>query len=411
MNAPVMRRTTCRLCNSADLHKILFFGETPLANAFRLPSDTSPEVFAPLVVNMCGRCKLVQLRDVVDPSVLFRNYLYVSGTSVSFVAHFAAYAKSVAERFKLTNDSLVVDIGSNDGVLLSQFKELGTKILGVDPAEDIATQASARGIPTVAAFFTSDVATEIEKTHGKASIITANNVFAHTDDVMLFASTVRELLQEDGVFIFEVQYLKDLVEKNLFDIVYHEHLCYYHLMPLIPFFDKLGMRVFDVERVETHGGSIRVFVGHTSGPHERAESVARMLESEKELGRVETYQRFAKRIKENGTKLRALLTELKKNGKRIVGYGAPAKATTLCYAFGIDSSLLDFIVDDSSLKQGRLMPGTHIPIRAANALYEERPDYCLILAWNFAGEIMRAHEKFKASGGSFILPVPEVRIV
>ncbi|HEY4501198.1 MAG TPA: class I SAM-dependent methyltransferase [Candidatus Paceibacterota bacterium] len=405
-------RTDCRLCGSTDLVEVLSFGETPLANAYRTHADLDkPELFAPLVVNMCNTCKLVQLRDVVDPEALFRNYLYVSGTSPVFVAHFAEYAKTVAERFSLTEDSFVVDVGSNDGVLLSHFKKLGMKILGIDPAQNIAAEATRNGVSTIAEFLTPETARSIAEGHGKASIITANNVFAHTDDVVGFMESVKELLRPDGVFIFENQYLKDLIEKNLFDMIYHEHLCYYHLTPLVPFFRRFGLKVFDVERVPTHGGSIRVYVGWGDGPHKISENVEKIMSEETVLNSISTYRPFVERIDVIGNKLRSLLEGFRSEGKRVVGYGAPAKATTLCYALGIDGRTLEYIVDDSPMKQGLYMPGTHIPIKAPEALYADRPDYCIILAWNFADSIVTNHRRFKEKWGVFILPVPEPRIL
>ena len=405
-------RTDCRLCGSTDLTEVLSFGETPLANAYLSQGDLDkPELFAPLVLNACNACKLVQLRDVVDPRVLFSRYLYVSGTSPVFVAHFADYAKKVVQRFLLKQDSLVVDIGSNDGVLLSHFKKEGMQILGIDPAENIAAEATKNGIPTIAKFFTPATALAIAAERGKASILTANNVFAHTDDVAGFVEAVKLLLAKDGVFIFEVQYLKDLIEQNLFDIFYHEHLCYYHLTPLVPFFERLGLRIFDVERVKTHGGSIRVYVGWADGPHATAGRVEELCLAETELNTTATYTAFAKRISAAGEKLRAVLAGYKARGKRVVGYGAPAKATTLCYAFGIDGSMLEYIVDDSPLKQGLYMPGTHIPIKPSGALYAGTPGCCLILAWNFADSIVKNNQLFIKNGGIFISPVPEPRVL
>lgn len=405
-------RSDCRLCGSTDLVQVLSFGETPLANAYLSSADLGkPELFAPLVVNACNACKLVQLRDVVDPKVLFSNYLYVSGTSPVFVAHFAEYAKTVAERFALTKDSFVVDVGSNDGVLLSHFKKLGMKILGIDPAENIAAEARKNGIPTQATFFTPKTARDIAAEHGKASIITANNVFTHTDDVVGFVESVKELLRPEGVFIFENQYLKDLIEENLFDMIYHEHLCYYHLTPLVPFFKRRGLRIFDVEHVPTHGGSIRVYVGRENGPHKTSGKVQNILDGESALNTVSTYHSFAKRIDAIGKKLHSLLGEFHRQGKRIVGYGAPAKATTLCYALGVDGGMLEYIVDDAPMKQGLHMPGTHIPIRAPDTLYTDTPGVCLILAWNFADSIVKNHQPFIENGGVFIVPVPEPRIL
>ncbi|MFA6006944.1 MAG: class I SAM-dependent methyltransferase [Candidatus Paceibacterota bacterium] len=408
----VHARSDCRLCGSPDVVQVLSFGETPPANAYLAPADLdTPELFAPLVVNACKSCKLIQLRDVIDPEVLFGNYLYVSGTSPVFVAHFADYAKTVAQRFSLSGDSLVVDVGSNDGVLLSHFKKEGTKILGIDPAQNIAKEATKNGIPTIAKFFTPETARGIVAKHGKASIITANNVFAHTDDVVGFVESVKELLLPEGVFIFENQYLKDLIEQNLFDMIYHEHLCYYHLTPLVPFFQRLGLRIFDVEHVPTHGGSIRVFVGREGGPHKTSERVQQMQDTESALNTVSTYYAFAERIDAIGKKLRSLLEDFRREGKRVVGYGAPAKATTLCYALGIDGNMLEYIVDDSKMKQGLYMPGTHIPIKASDTLYTDKPDYCLILAWNFADSIVKNHQRFKKNGGVFILPVPTPSIL
>jgi len=404
-------RTDCRLCGSTKLVEVLSFGDTPLANAYRASDDTSPELFAPLTVTACRNCHLVQLRDVVDPELLFGNYLYVSGTSPVFVAHFAEYAHTVAKRFALSKDSLVVDVGSNDGTLLAQFKNEGTKVLGIDPAENLAAEATKRGIPTTAAFFTPETARALAKKHGRAAIITANNVFAHTDNVAGFVESVKELLAPEGVFVFEAQYLKDLVEKNLFDMVYHEHLCYYHLTPLIPFFERLGLTLFDVEHVPTHGGSIRVYVGWANGPYAISERVGQMREAETMLNDLSTYRALAGRIKAIGEKVRSLIEEFRRRGKRIAGYGAAAKATTLCYALGIDGSMLEYIVDDSPLKQGLSMPGTRIPIRPSTMLYENPPAYCLIIAWNFADSIMKTHERFVKEGGFFILPVPEPRLI
>lgn len=408
----VRARRTCRLCGSHDLVEVFSFGTTPMANAYLTKKNLKTrELHAPLVVNACKTCKLIQLRDVVNPEVLFSNYLYVSGTSPVFVAHFADYAKTVSERFYLTKDSLVIDVGSNDGVLLSHFKKLGMQILGIDPAENIARDATKRGLTTLVRFFTPETARVAAATYGKASVITANNVFAHTDNVAGFVEAVKELLLPDGVFIFEVQYLKDLIEKNLFDMVYHEHLCYYHLTPHLPFFKGLDMRVFDVERVPTHGGSIRVYVGWDKGPHKTSARVQHMLDSESELNRTPIYHAFAKRITNAGKKLRAMLADFRRQGKRVVGYGASAKATTLCYALGIDGTTLEYIVDDSPLKQGLYMPGTHIPIKSPDVLYTDKPDVCLILAWNFADSIVGNHQQFIKNGGVYILPVPEPRIL
>lgn len=408
----VQEKTECRFCGGHNLQTVWSFATTPPANSYLLPEEIGKkEVMAPLVVARCEDCFLVQLKHVVDPKVLFANYLYVSSTSPSFVAHFEEYATHLIDRFSLNKDSLVVDVGSNDGVLLKPLQQKGVKVLGIEPAKNIAEQANKEGIETIAQFFGPTLAREIKAEKGPATIITANNVFAHTDDIPFFVEAVKELLAPDGIFVFEVQYLKDLIEKNLFDIVYHEHLYYYHITPLRQFFEKMGMEIFDVEHVPVHGGSLRVFVQKKGGSHTISPTVEQMINAETALNTPAPYTAFAERITQNKKALTSMLHALKEADNSIVGFGAPAKATTLLYTFGIDANILEFIVDDSAFKQGRVMPGSHIPIVGPEALYKENPDYCLILAWNFAEPIMKNHGRFTKQGGKFIIPVPTPRIV
>lgn len=403
-------RDDCRMCGSRKLTKILSFGETPLANAYLKPDEVGkPEPFAPLDVYHCEDCHLVQLRDVVSPHVLFDRYLYLSSTSPTFVQHFIELARKLVRKFNLSVNSLVVDVGSNDGIMLKPFLKRDIRVVGIEPAQNIADMANAEGIYTIARYFTPDVAQQVRDEKGAAAIITAHNVFAHTDSVEAFTDAVKILLAEDGVFIFEVQYLADLIAKNLFDIVYHEHVCYYHVHPLVSFFDRHGMEVFNVERIPTHGGSIRVYVQRKGGPYKKKRVVTNILSEELLLGlnTVKTYEQFSIRIEKNKKTLHGILNDIKDRGKRIVGYGAPAKATTLCYAFDITGDILEYIVDDDvKIKQGMLMPGTHIPIVPPEKLYEDEPDCCLILAWNFAQPIMKKHKRFIKQGGKFIIPVP-----
>lgn len=409
------------------------FGLTPLANNYVGQHELGlEEPVAPLDVYYCEDCHLVQLRDVVDPDLLFRHYLYVSSTSASFVKHFEEYAKMLIKNQELRSKNLVVDVGSNDGVLLKPLQKAGIRVLGIDPAENVAAMANAAGIPTLAAYFTPDVVRALKAQHGPADVISANNVFAHTDDIHTFVAAVKELLAPDGVFVFEVQYLKDLVEKNLFDIVYHEHTNYYHLTPLTTYFEQQGMRMFDVERVPVHGGSVRVFVSRkaASGSHalrQQTDRLQNLLEEEEAAGlnTIAPFQALAGRIEHNRQKLRTLIDKIKADGKTIAGYGAPAKATTLMYAFGLSGEDISFIVDDAPLKQGRFMPGTHVPILHPDDLYGKgphyapptggatrgTPDYCVIMAWNFAEPIMKAHARFAETGGKWIVPVPEPRVI
>lgn len=411
----ITRRSVCRMCGGSRLTQVWSFGETPLANSYLQPDEAGvrDEVVAPLDVYYCQGCHLVQLLDIVSPHALFDHYLYVSSTSPTFVKHFEDYANTLMKRFALTEHDLVVDVGSNDGILLTPLQKAGVRVLGIDPAKNVAAQANRAGIVTVPEYFTPEVARRVREAEGPARIISANNVFAHTDVIDVFVSAVKELLTTDGVFVFEVQYLGDLIEKNLFDIVYHEHVAYYSVHPLIPYFKKHGLEVFDVERVAAHGGSIRVFVQHRGGLQVKTERLRELLALEHRYGltTLKPYRAFADRIGQNKVKLQDLLMSIKKHGKKIVGYGAPAKATTLLSVFGLNGSVIDFIIDDSPLKQGMVMPGTHIPIVSSDRLYDQEVHYCILLAWNFAESIMKNHQRFSEQGGHFIVPVPEPKII
>ncbi len=409
-----MRRGTCRLCGGARLGLVLSLAPTPPANAF-VPTEALDRVqpTIPLDVFLCQDCCHAQLLDVVDPAVLFENYVYVSGTSPVFVRHFENYADVILARFAPAAGSLVVDIGSNDGTLLGFFQRAGMRVLGVDPARDIARDATARGIETLATFFTPALATGICRERGAAAIVTANNVFAHADDLAGMVEGVRGLLEPGGVFVFEVSYLVDVYEKTLFDTIYHEHLAYHAVKPLQPFFAANGMQLIDALRVESHGGSLRGIAQPAGGPRPVAESVDRLIALEESLGvdGPAAFERLSARIEAVKRDLASMLRDLKAGGRTIAGFGAPAKATTLMYHFGIGPDIVDFIVDDSPLKQGLYSPGLHIPILPAQAIYERRPDYLVILAWNFADPIIAKHTAFREAGGKFIVPLPEVSVV
>jgi SAM-dependent methyltransferase len=411
---PVQRRETCRLCGGRELTPVLSLTPTPPANGF-VPEDrlAEPQPAFPLDVFFCEDCAHVQLLDVVDPAVLFEDYVYVSGTSQVFVEHFRHYAGWVSDRFRPDPEGLVVDVGSNDGTLLGFFKDRGHRVLGVDPARDIARRATETGIETVADFFTPALAAGLRDRHGPAAVVTANNVFAHADDLAGMAEGVRALLAPEGVFAFEVSYLADVVRKTLFDTIYHEHLAYHALKPLVPFLARHGLEAIDALRVESHGGSLRVVAQPTGGPRPVDPSVGQMLALEDGLGldRAETFRDFAGRIEVLRLELSSLLRGFKAEGRAIAGFGAPAKATTLMYHFGLGPDVIDFIVDDSPLKQGLYSPGMHIPILAPDLLYERRPDYVVVLAWNFADAIMERHRAFCDAGGRFVVPVPTVKVV
>ena len=410
------KNITCRVCQSRRLIRVFGFGSTPPANEFlkdRSKQSLRGEKWFPLNVVMCRDCSLLQLEDVVDPKLLFKNYVYVSSTSKNFVAHFQSLARDIYRQLGLKKGSLVIDVGSNDGILLKPFTKLGMRVLGIEPAENIARAANKAGIKTIAKFFSPGLASQIKKTYGTADLITATNVFAHVDDLDALLTGVKILLKDNGVFMIEVPYLVNFLKQNLFDTVYHEHLSYFGVRPLKTLFDQRGMKIFDVKKVASHGGSIRVLIKNKGADRKILPSVSRFVRMERQLGLnlLSPYRQFAKRVETNKKRLNQLLAKLKKSGKKIVGYGAPAKGNTLLNYFGIDDKTLDYIVDDSPYKQGLFTPGTHIPVVAARVLYDDMPDYVLILAWNFAKPIMKAHGRYKQKGGRFIIPVPEPRIV
>lgn len=407
------RRTACRLCQSVRLTPAFSLAPTPPANAFvTAEALETVQQFFPLDIFFCDDCFHVQLLDVVDPSLLFENYVYVSGTSPVFVAHFRDYANDLIDRFALPENSLAVDIGSNDGTFLGFFRDKGLRVLGVDPAQDIARAACENGIETIPAFFNPELAGKIRTDHGPASLVTANNVFAHIDDLHGVAAGVRELLAPDGIFAFEASYFVDVYEKTLFDTIYHEHLDYHTVKPLRAFFVENGMELIEAVRVPSHGGSLRGMAQLSGGGRPVGASVGDLVRLEEELGldRVETLTEFFGRIDALGRELRLLLRDLKAEGKSIAGFGAPAKATTLMHHFDIGPDVIDFIVDDSPLKQGLFSPGFHIPILSSTSIYDRRPDYLLILAWNFAAPIMAKHKAYTDAGGRFIVPLPKLEI-
>lgn len=414
MSKSCIRRTTCRLCHSRNLELVLSLTPTPPANAFITAADLKKnEERFPLDVFFCRDCAHVQLLDVVDPSILFKNYVYVSGTSPVFVNHFKNYAAEMIQKFHLDTEAFIVEIGSNDGTLLRFFKEAGMGVLGIDPAEAIARSATQKGIETLPAFFTSKLAETIKAQDGQADLIVANNVFAHADDLHDIVKGIRNLLKPRGVFAFEVSYLADVYEKTLFDTIYHEHVSYHSVKPLRSFFQANGMELIAVQRVDTHGGSLRALVQLAGGPYPVEPSVAEFIQHEEAIGldQATTLQGFSAKINKLRDELNALLKKLKSEGKRIAAFGAPAKATTLMLHFGIGPEFVDFIVDDSPLKQGLYSPGFHIPVVPSGEIDKRNPDYLVILAWNFSDSIIARHAEYRRKGGFFIIPVPAVQVV
>ena len=408
------KRDDCRQCGSTDLEKVLALAPTPPANELLREQQLAAEQEKfPLDLYFCNECHHLQLLDIVSPERLFRNYVYVSGTSAVFRQHFEDYAEWVIDTYGIAPGSLIVDIGSNDGVLLGYFKERGMSVQGVDPAREIAESASAKGIDTIAEFFTPEIADQIVADKGRASVVVANNIFAHVDRPELILEGVARLMGPDCLFVVEVSYLKDVLEKTLFDTIYHEHLDYHSVGPLQRFFAANGFELVDVMAVPSHGGSLRAVAKRKGGAYPVQDSVEQFISQEDRLGlyRASTYRDFGKQINDLGKELRQVMTSIKSEGKRIVAFGLPAKATTLMYQFGIGPDYIDYVVDDSPLKQGLYSPGYGIPVVSGERLRTDKPDCIVILAWNFAEPIISKLDWYLSDGGTVIVPLPELKIV
>lgn len=405
----------CRLCKQNNLHPFLDLGLHPPSDQFRSREQlNNPVVFYPLVVNICDDCGFVQLGYVVPAEILYQdNYPYESSITQTGRDHYFEFAKAVVKDFNLQGNDLAVDIGSNVGVLLEGFRSLGLRVQGIDPASNICQIAEKRGIPTLNSFFDEVSANQIVSKLGSAAVITGTNVFAHIDDLDAFMNAINLLLDKKrGVFIIEAPHFLNLVKTLEYDTIYHEHLSYISIEPLIPFFKKFGLEIINVEEKDIHGGSIRIFVSNVGtyriGPH-----VSRILELEKAAGlRSRTIlNEFAERVAENKLQLQSLLSNIKSSGKRIVAVSAPAKGMTLLNYCKIDSQILDYATEKSKLKIGLYTPGSLIPIRSDDSLLDDLPDFALLLAWNFATEIMYNNKEFIARGGKFIIPIPKPIII
>jgi len=406
---------TCRICHSKEAKRFLDLGFHPPSDAFlSLDQLSEPEVYYPLEVFVCNDCGLVQLGYVVPPQILFQqDYPYVSSTTETGCEHYYSLAREIVKRFGVTSNNLVIDVGSNVGVLLQGFKEQGIdNVLGIDPAENVCKIARQAGIDTMSGFFNEEMAHAIMCWRGKASIITGTNVIAHIDDYHAMVRSLQILLAEKGVFVFEAPYLVDLIDNLEYDTIYHEHLSYLSIKPISRLLDRFEMEIFDVERVEIHGGSLRYFIAR-KGYYPVLDRVKELVELEDKKGiyNLHNLMEFAKKVRDNRAKLTWLLNRLKYEGKRIVGVSAPAKGMTLLNYCKIGTETLDFITEKAPQKIGKFTPGTHISILPDSELVKQMPGYALLLAWNFAGEIMENLKDYKRLGGKFIIPIPELYIV
>ncbi|HEX8347130.1 MAG TPA: class I SAM-dependent methyltransferase [Actinoplanes sp.] len=402
--------TTCRVCGAADWQDVISFGDVPLANAYLdADADVEREGAYPLELISCRECRLLSLTAVVDPQVLYRTYSYVTSNSETMTRHMHEVVRLCAER--VPPGGLVVELGSNTGDQLRIFQDAGYRALGVDPARNLAVIAEERGVPTLAEYFGSRIARTVAADQGPASLILGRHVFAHINDLADVLDGVKALLTDDGLFAIEVPYAVDLLDQVAFDTIYHEHLSYFLISTLDTLFARHGLRTVDVRRLTVHGGSVLVTAARADSDHVTHERVGELIAYEKEHGfHTDTrYEQFAARVRSTCTELTKLVRQEVAGGKRIAGYGASAKGTTLLNICGLGRDEVEFCTDTTPQKQGRITPGTHIPI-VAPANVPKEPDLYLLLAWNYAEEILRRESAFLDAGGGFILPVPEPTI-
>lgn len=392
------------MCGSRDLQLILKMTPTPPGDHYVTAAQlATPQPVYPMDLMMCGHCALVQLPDVVDPELLYRDYIYNTSISLGLVQHFDRYSEAVIARLGTAPGSLVVDIGSNDGTLLKGFKKRGMTVLGVDPAIEAGRMANAAGVETLSTFFTKELGAQLKEDRGAAAIVTANNVFANIDDLDDLMAGVRELLAPDGTFVFETGYFPDLARQFIIDNIYHEHLSYYSVKPLATFFPRFGMKLVAIDHEPTKGGSIRGFVRLATAAEGRdAGDRDRLLRDEVSDGfdNPAKLAWFTKKSEQLRQEVIALVADRCRKGRTVAGYGASVGVTTLLYYFDLGKAL-PFLVDDNPIRHGRFTPGHHIPVLPSDALYEKHADDVLVLAWRYAGPIRKRHQKFT---GEFLLP-------
>lgn len=412
MNSDTRQIKSCRICDSENIVKFLSLGEQPWCDNFVSDLEENEKIPKyPLELYFCNDCTLVQLGYTVPKETMFVDFIYLSGVMDSVKKHFEKIASNVVKKFNLSSSDLVLDIGSNDGTLLKCYKKFGLKVLGIDPAKPPAEIANAAGIETINTFFNEEIADMILKKYGKATVISAAGVFYHLEELHSVVLGIKKLLSPTGIFVIQFSYLVNMIEKTAFDHVYHEHLMFYTLRTLSYLLSKYDLEIFDVNEVSIHGGTIVAYVSHHNS-HPKSDNVEKLMNLELEGGyySLEKYTEFATKVKKIKTKLNEILTQLKNEGKTVYGYGAPAKGNTMLNYCGIDSTLVQYLIERNQLKCNKFAPGSGIKVIDEDKI-ETKPDYYLILPWNFLDDFVEKEKKFFENGGKFIVPISEPHIL
>lgn len=409
-----METLTCRFCGEKLSHSFVDIGMSPLSNSYLSQEELfKKEEFFPLRVYVCEHCFLVQLPEVQSPEKIFRNYAYFSSYSDSWLSHARNYVEYMIKRFDYTENHQIIELASNDGYLLQYFKQHGIPVLGIEPAKNVAMAADAKQIPTIKEFFTKELAAELIEQGIQADLLIGNNVLAQVPNLNDFVAGMKTILKPEGVITIEFPHLLQLMNQNQFDTIYHEHYSYFSFITAEQIFDAHGLKIFDVEELPTHGGSLRIFAKHAEDNSKQiTEHVLQMEKKEVDAGltKLSTYQSFGKKVEKAKWNLLEFLIKAKHGGKSIVGYGAPAKGNTLLNYTGVRSDFLEYTVDRSPVKQNHFLPGTHIPIFHPDKIKETKPDYVLILPWNIKDEIMKQISYIRKWGGKFVVPIPQLKI-